>query len=308
MKKENKKCSTCEEFRPLDHHLFELSEYCSYLDNTEVYERNGSNRTVSTLSFAKWFKLASELEHVEINVWKFAGSDGLYCGTAADVYDSDSKHYSSLSTHLTRFIYVSFAIEELARYLSSKYHEECKLKKIPEKKRWREPSMAMGFLIDQYGNEQLPTHLFHAVKRLQFTYEIYLKEFSPQMSGMDDIKPTQNSYGFHLVRNLRNHIAHGVFPLIENPEQVGGLDNIDKYLAELLQQSCRVTSLYAQMLLAKYNHGFLSYEYRNVERANGKAFDYFLENCTHEYANKLHLIQSFSIRNWFDDGFDLEDE
>lgn len=302
MKKESKECSTCEEFRSLDHHLFELSEYCSYLDNTESYERNGSVREINSEQLAKWFKLASELKRVDIKITEYPGSDGVWCEAAGAVYDSDTEHYSSFSTHLTRFIYVSFAIEELARYLSSKYHEECKLKKIHEKKRWREPSMAMGFLIDQYENEQLPTHLFHAVKRLQFTYDIYLKEFSPQMSGMDDIKPTQNSYGFHLIRNLRNHIAHGVFPLIENPEQVGGLENIGRYLAELLQQSCRVSALYAQMLFSKYNTGFLSYDYDMIVSASGKEFEYFSDNCNHVYARNLHLTQEFSFLNWFDDG------
>ena len=299
MKNKNKKCNICEEFRPLDHHLYELFEYCSYLDNSESYERNGNIREINTRSLAKWLKLASELEHVKINVWKFAGEDVLYCRPVANLYKSDTKHYSSFSTHLTRFVYISFAIEELARFLSSKYYEECESKKIPEKKRYREPSMGLGFLIDQFDKEDCPLHLSHSVKRLQCTYKIYLREFSPQMSGMEQVQETQNSYGFHLIRNLRNHIAHGIFPLIKNPEY-GGLKNIDFYLSELLQQSCRLAALYTQMLLMKYNKGFLSYDYDEIEGANRKEFDYFIDNCTHEYAKKLHLKQSFSLQNWYD--------
>lgn len=106
-------CPKCTSNRYLDLHLYELSEYCRYIGANKGYCEYGSTRIVTTEAIASWLRLAAELDEVQINSWKFDdGVASMYCGPVADQISSNSYHYSSYSTVLTRFIYVSSALEE----------------------------------------------------------------------------------------------------------------------------------------------------------------------------------------------------
>ena len=60
------KCPICSNFRDLPSHLYELSEFCRFLDNRNEYERHDVKRMVETKVVSDWLKLAAELEVVKI--------------------------------------------------------------------------------------------------------------------------------------------------------------------------------------------------------------------------------------------------
>jgi hypothetical protein len=293
-KKSKKKCPICSKHRPLEKHLYELSVYCIYLGNTVKYKK----RDVHTETIGKWLHLASLLEKVEINAWSFNCSDAFYCDAAADHLDRDSEHFTKFSTSLTRFVFVCHALEETYRFIVQKYDDLPKVKKLSDKKRLKEPSMKAAFLVDECNAQDLPKDLMHVVGSFDRGYEIYKKNFSPHMSGMENITPANFSYGLHLTRNLRNHIAHGIFPLLDNPYDSGDDSHMAEILTYLLGRACRIAALYIQMLLVRYSDGFLSDEYAQVREARGAEFKRFLRNCTSEYAKSLHSTGKFEFENW----------
>lgn len=269
-----------------------------------IYHRGDQQRQVTTEAIGNWLRLASQLDEVKIDAWKFAGSDGFYCESAADRYDSDTSHYTEFSTELTRFIFICNALEEIYRFFVQNYDLLPNVQRMAENKRLREPSMKAAFLIDLCHDKDLPLNFSHYVARLDKAYAFYRKKFSPHMTGMEGVKPDNVSYGLHLVRNLRNHVAHGVFPLIENPEYDGDDERTRPWLIELLKQACRVSALNIQLLLTKHHTGFNSYEYDQVIGAVGGMFKRFLKNCTPKYGRSLHTKARFSFENWisYDDG------
>src|SRR5690606_13571342 len=86
-----------------------------------------------------------------------------------------------------------------------------------------------------------------------------------ELSGMQYAVQSKPAYALHQIRNLRNHIAHGVFPLIPNPDYDWGIDRVD--IVQLLNQSCRLSAMYVQMLIYKFNTGFRSDEYNYCENS-----------------------------------------
>jgi hypothetical protein len=297
-KKGTKECPICSKLRPLTKHLYELSEYCIYLGNTAEYKKDDNTRIVHTKTIGDWLLLASQLEKVEINFWKYAAGDAYYCGSAADYYDRTSNHFTAFSTDLTRFIFICNALEETYRFVAYHYDSLPEIKQLSQKKRLKEPSMKACFLLDQCTELEIPKNLRHIVSSFDKAYEFYKKGVSPQMSGMEKVKMTDLSYGLHLVRNLRNHIVHGVFPLLDNPEDVGDNSGRHHLLVYMLRQGARVSALYIQMLVVRYGIDFLSWEYDQVKGARGAVFKRFLRNCTPEYAKSLHFQGRFEFENW----------
>lgn len=291
------KCPVCSSFRDLPHHLFELSEYCRYLDNHNPYERYSSTRIVSTKVISDWLKLASQLESVEINAWKF-GDDtaAMYCRPVADEYESNSKHFTSYSTALTRFIFVSNALEEMYRFVDCYYLKIPSVKKLTSKQQLREASLRATVLVDRLKPTELPQNFEHVIKNLNITYGHYQGVFQASLTGMKGVKKTDQSYGLHLVRNLRNHVAHGIFPILDNPEYWGHEVSKAKLIG-LLFHACRVAALYIQALLAKYSRGFESDDYDYIASMSWDDETYFLDNCTTELALCLHTQCEFSFES-----------
>ena len=65
----------------------------------------------------------------------------------------------------------------------------------------------------------------------------------------------------------------------------------------MLRHACRVSALYMQIILRWFGAGFESYEYRAIQGANGKEFDRFIEKCTLEYVQDLHVKSEFALHN-----------
>lgn len=297
--KQTKKCEVCCNLRPLSSHLYELSEYCNYLNNIKAFKDKDSNTNVSSVIIGDWLKLASQLEKVEINTWKFADDSGFCCGTMADRQDSDSKHFSDYSTVLIKFIFVCNSLEETYRFVASNYDELPEIKKIPENRRFQKPSMKAAYLVDKMRPAELPTDFDHFFDKFLRFFELYQDRYSPEMSGMQKVKKTDISFGLHLVRNLRNHVAHGVFPLIDNPEYYFGDEGLKEYLMKLLLGASRIGGNYIQMLMSKFNSGFQSAEYQHADDTDEDDSEYFLRNCTVDYGLRLHKIGEFSFENPF---------
>ena len=297
--KPKKECEFCGKLRPLSSHLYELAEYCKYLDNAVMFTDQDSNTKIRSAVIGDWLKLSSQLEKVEINTWKFADYSATYCGTIADRHDSDSEHFSDYSTALTKFIFVCNALEETYRFVASNYDELAEINNIPPKKRFQKPSMKATYLVDRMKAAELPTHHDHFISNFVGCFKPYNSKYSPEMSGMQIVKKTDMSYGLHLVRNLRNHVAHGVFPLVDNPEYYVGEDGLIDYLIQLLTRACRVSAIYIQTLMSKYNTGFHSAEYQYAEDGAEEEAEFFLRNCTSDYGLRLHLLGEFSFENPF---------
>lgn len=115
-------CPYCSTLRTLDDHLHELGLACEYLGNDARYSDIDTRRTVRTQTIGDWLKLASQLEEVKVDTWRFKSDSG-YCGRIADRVSSDSAHYTKYSTALTRFLFVSSALEEAYRFVDHRYVE-----------------------------------------------------------------------------------------------------------------------------------------------------------------------------------------
>ncbi|MUJ22590.1 hypothetical protein [Aliivibrio fischeri] len=280
----------CSKFRKLDSHLYELASYCSILGNKVTFKDDEGLNLIQTTTIGDWLRLAAQLDKVEINTWKFTDGSELFCEPAADAYDSDTNHYSSYSTALTKFIFVSNALEEMYRFISPAYLSCDEIKN----KRLFKPSMQATALIDLCNESDLPLYFHHKVESLVNVFQRCNHINTKSLSGMKGVKKTDYSYGLHLIRNIRNYVAHGVFPISENPEW-----NLDfeghQLLCEVLLSSSRIACLYIQILLNKYNTGMQSDDYRLNMRGEGPEFDYFCDNCTPDLALKLHMIESFSF-------------
>ncbi len=290
-------CPTCKKFRSLSGHLFELSEYCRFLDNESKYKRHGQVRVVKTKVISDWLKLASQLEKVEIDAWKFTDdSSSRYCRPVADEHDSNSKHFTAYSTVLTRFMFISNALEETYRFVDRFYLSSEGVSELPENKKLREASLRATTLADNLASDNLPKYFKHIVNNLHLTFEYYCSELNPALTGMSGVEEDQNSYGLHIVRNIRNHIAHGVFPIIDNPEYWGEEETRDKLIA-LLFHASRVSCLYIQALIFKYNNGFQSDDYSIISEMNWDEETYFIDNCKVELALQLHIDSDFSFES-----------
>ena len=262
------------------------------LDNTNEYKRNGSIRFIKTQNISDWLKLAAELESVNINSWRFADTESAAsCEPIADEYDSDSKHYTDYSTAITRFIFVCNALEEIYRFVDLHYSPI----KNHRSKELKEPSIRAAFLVENITKNELPIHFAHLIKKFTISFDFYKNKYKTHVSGVNGESSTKTSYGLHLVRNLRNYIAHGTFPLIDNPEYWGDASTKTK-LINLLTQASRVACIYIQIFLFKYNHGFQSELYDYSVRISDES-EYFIDNCKITLALTLHTRCDFTFQD-----------
>lgn len=226
------------------------------------------------------------------------------CG--ADKVTSDSNHFSLYSTVLTRFIFVVSALEEVYRFVDGYYNSSADAEHIPEKSRPRSSSIKAAILIDTIPRDSWPKHLVHLVQNYKSVFSRYMKDHRGDLSGMQFADEEMPSYALHLIRNLRNHVAHGVFPIIPNPDYSFGIDGERDKLLQLLNRSCRLSAVYIQMLMQTFNTGFMSEEYQSCVEASGRAFKHFVAHCNVGYIGVLHLKGNFSLADAFD--YDLQVE
>lgn len=291
-------CSVCSATRGLSEHLIELGLAANYLGNRSTYASEHGTATIRTETIGDWFKLAAQLENVEVNTWKFESSDaGLYCGTVADNIDAYSEHYTKHATALTRFVFVCNALEESYRFIDHLYGPLSLRKGIAKGQLKRTSSLRAVALLDDLfereGATAAPRDLEHHCGNFIGLFERYSAEHKAIVGGVDPCAESRLTYALQLVRNLRNHVAHGTFPL-GPPADYGGYEDSEE-LVLMLRHACRVAALYTQIILRWFSPGFESRGYNSIRDAHSKEFGRFLEKCTLEYVLDLHLKGDFAL-------------
>lgn len=295
-------CQKCKEFRDLPLHLHELYMFCELLENTHIVYKY-SNKSVReegnahTVNIAKWLRLASQIQSVEMNPFRYEESH-LWCEPVAEQLDSDANHHTTIITPLTQFIYISNALEETYRFTSPIYEIHYERLKMKQSKleRKRNYSAQTSWLLDEvFSQIDVPTYYEHKVDNFLSLIKHYQSEFDVTF----DIELENNgslSYGLSLVRNIRNHIAHAIFPIIENPEYTFEFSNpqTKRLILNLLGHASRVAAMNIQILLGITNDGFKSAGYACL-LDDPDYSDRLKSLCTLDYLNKLHIEQEFGL-------------
>lgn len=274
----------------------ELSEAASLLGNRAQYTNEHGTVIVRTETIGDWLRLASQLEEVKVNAWKFSDADAGFCGTAADAIDSHSEHYTSQATNLTRFLFVCNGLEEAYRLIDCEYPSFIARKPLGKSSQKRSSSLRAAQLIDDLLDRKThlqPKNFDHLTSNFIDLFLRYVANHPAELSGMDPGVESKKSHALHLVRNLRNHTAHGLFPF-GPPEDFGGFTDGEE-LQQLLRHACRISGLYIQIILRGFSPGFESHDYRALEGANGIEFERYLEGCTIEYIKDLHIQGEFAF-------------
>ena len=225
-------CPICGSFRELPLHLHELAIYCELLNDEKfVYkwvkkdvEKCG---TAKTTSIAKWLRLASQLDSVKMNTFRYEEAH-IYCEPVADELSSNAKHDSSIATQITRFMFISNALEEAYRLTSHLYEKEYSnlLNSGKKKDRKRTYSTQSAWFLDEvFASLDTPENYYHKVDGLIDISKHY-KDIFKVSFDMDLTNTKTASRGFSAVRIIRNHIAHAVFPIVENTELTWEFDNL----------------------------------------------------------------------------------
>ncbi|WP_123950481.1 hypothetical protein [Vibrio crassostreae] len=283
-------CPTCQSYREICDHLFELSEFCRLLSNTSIYRNE--ERQVTTESIGAWLRLASELESVSINKWKFEDPNVL-CESIATANDELSENLGDFSTNLTRFMYMSYALDETYRYVDRHYTS-----KNPTGVARQASLRACWVIDDEY--LRIPEDMDHAISNLKTFMTTYDPDYENKIFNKHvQSNITDSSYGLHLVRGLRNIIAHGVFPIVGADGHFAAELSNDSYTCQnLLRWGTRVGVMYIQLLMANQFDGFSSPAYNYLVEVDSEHEDnnrYFYEHCTKNLALHLHKKIEFTF-------------
>lgn len=302
MKTQKPVCQICGSFRELTLHLHELGKFCELLSNEKAVFKSVKKEIVEcgvakTQSIAKWLRLASQLESVDMNTFRYEEAH-FYCEPVADELNSNANHDSSLATQITRFLFISNALEEAYRLSSQVYEQQFfKLKKTSKNiERKRSYSTQSAWLLDEvFVSRELPEYYSHKVDGLTEVSKIYKDIFKVNFD-IDLEKDNHKSIGFSLVRNIRNHIAHAVFPIIDNPEFTWEFDDprTKRLVLTLLSRASRLAAMNIQIIIGFVCDEFNSDDYIYLSE-DLDVGDIFSETCTLRYANNLHIEQGFGL-------------
>lgn len=302
MKTQKPVCQICGSFRELTLHRHELGKFCELLSNEKAVFKSVKKEIVEcgvakTQSIAKWLRLASQLESVDMNTFRYEEAH-FYCEPVADELNSNANHDSSLATQITRFLFISNALEEAYRLSSQVYEQQFfKLKKTSKNiERKRSYSTQSAWLLDEvFVSRELPEYYSHKVDGLTEVSKIYKDIFKVNFD-IDLEKDNHKSIGFSLVRNIRNHIAHAVFPIIDNPEFTWEFDDprTKRLVLTLLSRASRLAAMNIQIIIGFVCDEFNSDDYIYLSE-DLDVGDIFLETCTLRYANNLHIEQGFGL-------------
>tara|TARA_Y100000588_G_scaffold263967_1_gene278695 strand:- start:1315 stop:2220 length:906 start_codon:yes stop_codon:yes gene_type:complete len=291
---------------------------------SDVYKYSRKELTqeteATTENISKWLLLASQLENVELNPFRYEEAH-LWCEPVGDALDSEASHHSSIITPLTRFLFISNALEETYRFTSSFYefHYNKALSTGASLNRKRNYSAQAGWLLDEvFFKTPTPKYYQHKVD----AYLVQLRWYQNTFGHSFDIELEHNdkrSFGLSLVRNIRNHIAHGLFPIVDNPENGPEWFNAKTKLRiiTLLNFSSCIAIMNIQMILYATNSEFKSdsYHYLCNDPDWGEQIETRLKL---EYVLNLHIKQEFGLnessmwamhRSWLDgENTDTEEE
>ena len=296
-------CPICGLFRELPLHLHELAIYCELLNDEKFVYRFFDKKvekvsTAKTTSVAKWLRLASQLESVQMNTFRYEEAH-IYCDPVADELSSNAKHDSSIATQITRFMFIANALEEAYRLTSDLYEKEYSSLLSSGKKPGRKKnySAQSAWLLDEiFTSLDIPENYFHKVDGLIDISNDYKDIFKVDFK-MDLTDRETASRGFSAVRIIRNHIAHAVFPIVENPEFTWEFDDPKnkKIILTLLLRASRLAAMNIQVILGFSFKEFKSdsYGYFSEDPDTGEEFKEAF-NCG-AYLNHLHIDQGFGL-------------
>jgi hypothetical protein len=287
-------CPICSETRGLAEHLIEVGLAADYLGNTSTYRSEHGVAKIKTETIGDWLRLAAQLQTVEVDTWKFESLDaGLYCGTVADNIDAHAAHYTIHATALTRFMFVCNGLEEAYRFIDHLYDPLSFRKGQLKRTSSLRAVVLLDELFEREGTSAAPRDFEHHCGNFIGLFERYRVEHNASVSGIDPGAESRLTYALQLVRNLRNHVAHGTFPL-GPPADYGGYEDSER-LVLMLRHACRVSALYIQIILRWFSGGFESYDYDAILNAHGEEFDRFIEKCSLEYVKNLHTKTTFAL-------------
>ncbi|WP_367351164.1 hypothetical protein [Achromobacter animicus] len=305
-------CPICAAARGLSEHLTEVAFAAQYLGNTSPYESEHGTTKIRTETIGDWLRLAAQLKTVEIDPWKFepTAGDAFYCEPVADSIRDYGQHYTTHATALTRFVFVCNGLEEAYRFLDHLYGPMAVRKGIAKRDLKRTSSMRAVALLDDLfereGSAAVPRDFEHHCGNFIQLFRLYETEHDAAVGGIAAGAEKLPTFALQLVRNLRNHVAHGTFPL-GPPADYGGNED-SKELVLMLRHACRVASLYMQIMLRWFSPGFESYDYKAMQGTNGKEFDRFIKRCSLAYVLDLHLKGDFALHEGLSDYEDYDDE
>lgn len=296
-KKPEPSCPICSNVRGLTEHLVELGNAAELLGNQSEYTSEHGAVTIRTSTIGAWLLLAGQLEKVEIDTWKYSGSDAFFCETIADNLDDHSRHYTDHSTAITRFMFVCNALEETYRFIDHLYLPLADGNQLNTSARKRTSSLRTIALLDDLFERRdgtaEPTNFEHLVGNFIALFNLYATSHDATITGMAPGAASRKTHALHLVRNLRNYVAHGTFP-IGPPTDYGGYEDNDR-LVQLLKHGCRVAALYIQIIFHGFCTSFESDDYQSMLNANGPEFERFVERCNVAYLKDLHLQNAFAL-------------
>lgn len=288
-------CPICAAARGLSEHLTEVAFAAQFLGNTSTYESEHGTVKVSTETIGDWLRLASQLKTVEIDAWKHepTAGDAFYCEPVADNIDAHSQHYTNHATA----VFVCNGLEETYRFIDHLYEPLSIRKGIAKKDRKRTSSMRavalLDDLFDREGAAASPRDFEHHCGNFIGLFNRYKVEHNVSVGGIEGGAEKFPTFALQLVRNLRNHVAHGTFPL-GPPADYGGYEDSEELIL-MLRHACRVAALYIQIIFRWFSPGFESYDYNAAKRARGKEFARFIGKCTLDYVLDLHLQSDFAL-------------
>lgn len=297
-------CPVCSLRRPIDEHLFELGSFCELLANESKFISDDGPIVSSLTSVGAWLKLAAHLEKVAVNAWKYESSlSAMYCRPAAEYVDSSSIHQSNYATDFTKFMFVVNAFEEVCRFVDRHYHHWADSKALKKRPTLLVRAATLSDLID---NKHHPAHFEHFSKIFIVMFMRFVSGAGLKLSGMSFTSEDRPSYALHLLRNLRNFIAHGTLLPGDHPDYDFGGSTQD--LAKVLRNGTRMIVLYIQLYVHAYNSGFQSGHYMYVQtvaeeeqtwRGDEEEFAgsacALIERCTAQYLLNLHMKGDFAI-------------
>ncbi len=289
-------CEHCLGIRELSLHIHELALFCDFLDNkVDVFKfikgEVVSEGSASSADIAKWLTLASQLKSVDLNPYKYIDSH-FYCEPMVEELDSDASHKSDIITPLTRFIFIANALEEIYRFSSSLFEE--KYERFEGEDKPRNYSMKSDWLIKHvYPRELLPKYYYNLVNDMKVLLSDFKVLFDIDAELMGD---ASLSLGLSMVRNIRNQIAHGKFPIVEDPEY--GCEYFNpkskRMILSVLDNTSRLALFNIQIILGITNTGFQSDKYLMLGD-DPDCGNYLKGECKLEYLRTLHLKQSFGL-------------
>ncbi len=224
--------------------------------------------------------------------------------------DAHGEHYTIHATALTRFMFVCNGLEEAYRFIDHLYGPLSVLKGMAKGQLKRTSSLRAVALLDDLfereGASAAPSDFGHHCGNFIRLFDRYKAEHNISVGGIDAGAETRSTYALQIVRNLRNHVAHGTFPL-GPPRDYGGNEDSEE-LVLMLRHVCRVSALYMQIILRWFSPGFESYNYNSILDAHGEEFDRFIEKFTLQYVQGLHVKSVFALHHDIYDSEELEDD